>query len=38
MKRALLLSVVASVAVMAGGDIVPAPVVEESTLGMEWNS
>ena len=31
MKRALLLSVVASVAVMAGGDIVPAPVVEEST-------
>ena len=34
MKRALLLSVVASVAVMAGGDIVPAPVVEESN--WEW--
>jgi len=29
MKKALLLSVVASVAVMAGGDIAPAPVVEE---------
>ena len=35
MKRALLLSVVASVAVMAGGDIVPAPVVEESN--WEWS-
>ena len=34
MKRALLLSVVASVAVMAGGDIAPAPVVEESN--WEW--
>ena len=35
MKRALLLSVVASVAVMAGGDIAPAPVVEEST--WDWS-
>jgi len=35
MKRALLLSVVASVAVMAGGDIAPAPVVEESN--WEWS-
>jgi len=35
MKKALLLSVVASVAVMAGGDIAPAPVVEE-TSNWEW--
>jgi len=36
MKKALLLSVVASVAVMAGGDIAPAPVVEE-TSNWEWS-
>ena len=35
MRKALLLSVVASVAVMAGGDIAPAPVVEESN--WEWS-
>ena len=35
MKKALLLSVVASVAVMAGGDIAPAPVIEE-TSNWEW--
>jgi len=36
MKKALLLSVVASVAVMAGGDIAPAPVVEE-TSNWDWS-
>ena len=38
MKKALLLSVVASVAVMAGGDIAPAPVVEEAPASTwEWS-
>ena len=31
MKKALLLSVVASTMIMAGGDVIPAPVVDEAS-------